>query len=95
MASSTDAGGPRGFFTAGRKNPRGLLCSGGLRCELIGIKLQVDCLKQKRYSPKGGNPSEKEKEVTAMGKAFHVKCTDCAYEETFYLGVGANDADMV
>ena len=30
-----------------------------------------------------------------MGKAYHVRCTECAYEETFYLGVGANDRDLV
>lgn len=29
-----------------------------------------------------------------MGKAYHVKCTECAYDRTFYLGVGANDADL-
>ena len=29
-----------------------------------------------------------------MGKAYHAKCTECAYDRTFYLGVGADDADL-
>ncbi len=29
-----------------------------------------------------------------MGKAYQVKCTECNYEEKFFLGPGSNDANM-
>lgn len=53
-----------------------------------------DCLTLRLYCKRVKVIMEEEG-VTDVGKAYHVKCTECAYEETFYLGIGANDADMV